>query len=89
MMVSLSFDTDTRRYPADKYPLMAFTGVPGELMISPDVQKLQKYMWWSEYVMRIVNKNVIKMHLKIGADTVRAIVSQQYITLEFLIILSL
>ena len=65
-----------------QYPLMAFTGVPGELTISSDVQKLQRYMQWSEYVMSVNKENIIKKHLKrpfivahlrIGADMVREI----------------
>jgi peptide-O-fucosyltransferase len=38
------------KYPASKYPVLAFTGVPGEFPVRPHNAHLQKYLQWSELI---------------------------------------
>jgi peptide-O-fucosyltransferase len=70
------------KYPAEKYPVIAFTGVPGSFPVEEYNVPLQKYMIWSTEIeskaMKFLksqnkkNEKIIGIHLRIGMDFERA-----------------
>lgn len=67
-------------YPADKYPVIAFTGAPGAFPVEEYNVHLHKYIKWSieieskamKFLKRMNKKNekTIGIHMRIGMDFV-------------------
>ncbi|XP_067662522.1 GDP-fucose protein O-fucosyltransferase 1-like isoform X1 [Haliotis asinina] len=70
-----------KRYPGDKYPVLAFTGPPGAFPVQRADVPLQKYVRWSDkyekmaddfIAKNIKDKPFIGIHLRNGIDFKRA-----------------
>lgn len=69
------------RYPADKFPILAFTGAPAPFPVQEDNRRLQQYLIWSDEILKKA-KDFIKtmvpkgpfvgIHLRNGLDWVKA-----------------
>lgn len=70
-----------KRFPADKYPVLAFTGAPGAFPVIEAHVPLHKYLKWSETIDMLAqefidqiknssNENFIGIHLRNGIDFV-------------------
>lgn len=66
-----------KRYPADKYPVLAFTGAPGAFPVSESNVRLHKHLQWSDGIdkkaERFIKKNLpdgpfVSIHLRLGSD---------------------
>lgn len=71
----------TSKYPADKYPVLAFTGAPGAFPVQEKNVHLQKYLKWSDKIdneaQSFIDKfkknpsdKLIGIHLRNGIDFV-------------------
>lgn len=80
------------RFPADKYPVLAFTGAPGAFPVAERNVQLQKYLKWSDSIEEKAdafiqefkpNKEdkLLAIHLRIGSDFV--IIQQFKILFEY------
>jgi peptide-O-fucosyltransferase len=69
------------KYPPSKFPVLAFTGVPGPFPVSEHNVHLQKYLKWSEDIENKANKFIqlfkndeeekfIGLHMRNGIDFV-------------------
>jgi peptide-O-fucosyltransferase len=69
------------RFPADKYPVLAFTGAPGAFPVAERNVRLQKYLKWSDAINQEADKfiqefkpnkedKLLAIHLRIGSDFV-------------------
>ncbi|CAB3361319.1 Hypothetical predicted protein [Cloeon dipterum] len=70
-----------KKYPPDKWPVLAFTGAPGSFPVQEENRALHRYLKWSEPVraaaMSFIHKELpnapfIGIHLRNGMDWVRA-----------------
>lgn len=66
-----------KKYPADKYPVLAFTGAPGSFPVAEGNVQLQKYVQWSDNINNQVDKFIkdnmvegpfVTIHLRLGSD---------------------
>lgn len=81
----LSFDTFNKfemkrwveKYPADKYPVLAFTGAPGAFPVAEGNIGLHKHLQWSDRITKQVDRFIkkemaegpfITIHLRLGSD---------------------
>lgn len=71
----------TSRFPADEWPVIAFTGAPASFPVQAENRDLHKYLEWSDDIQSSANhfiKNVIPkgafigIHLRNGVDWIRA-----------------
>lgn len=69
------------RYPADKWPVLAFTGAPAVFPVQAENRDLHKYLKWSDRVQSAAAKFIkdvlpkgafIGVHLRNGIDWIRA-----------------
>lgn len=66
----------SKRYPADKWPVIAFAGSPAPYPVLPENAGLQRYFRWSEQVLergrllrqRLSPGRYLAAHLRIGSD---------------------
>ena len=69
------------KYPANKYPVLAFTGAPGSFPVQEKNVVLQKYLKWSDFIdekaQHFIDKfknqpdeKFIAIHLRNGIDFV-------------------
>lgn len=77
------YDTPSRwneRYPANTYPVLAFTGAPASFPVQKENRELQKYLTWSDSVNYKAHKFIkdnlpvgtfVGIHLRNGIDWVR------------------
>lgn len=68
-------------YPADEWPVLAFTGAPASFPVQPENRDLQKYLQWSDTIDSAASKFIktavpkgafIGVHLRNGVDWIRA-----------------
>lgn len=59
-------DKWNEKYPADRWPVLAFTGAPGSFPVQIENRNLQKYLVWSDRI-QMLSKNFIKNYLPKGA----------------------
>lgn len=69
------------KYPADKFPVLAFTGAPASFPVQKENIELQQYLKWSDKVLNEAKKFIknslprgafIGIHLRNGIDWARA-----------------
>ena len=72
--------SNNSRYPADKHPVLAFTGAPANFPVQQGHVALHKYLQWSkDYEAKrdqFIHDNIeegryIGIHLRLGSDFVR------------------
>lgn len=73
-----------KKYPANEYPVLAFTGAPGAFPVLEKHVPLQKYLKWSDNINKKAdsfinsfrenkNETLLGIHLRNGVDFVRII----------------
>ncbi|XP_042895208.1 GDP-fucose protein O-fucosyltransferase 1 [Parasteatoda tepidariorum] len=69
------------KFPPDQYPVLAFTGAPAIFPVQEENRELQKYLIWSDLILREAKSFIqsmepkgpfIGIHLRNGPDWVRA-----------------
>ncbi|KAJ8911503.1 hypothetical protein NQ315_014428 [Exocentrus adspersus] len=69
------------KYPPTKWPVLAFTGAPASFPVQAENRKLQKYMQWSDNIVKeatdfiknsLPKGSFVGIHLRNGIDWVRA-----------------
>ena len=65
------------RYPAEKYPVLAFTGAPAAFPVQKENIAIQEYLIWNDEMNRLADSFIrdklprgpfIGIHLRNGAD---------------------
>ena len=73
-----------KKYPADEFPVLAFTGAPAAFPVQKENIAIQEFLVWNQDMNKLANEYVQKelprgpfigIHLRNGADWVRWSVS--------------